>query len=146
MTHFYKKYKTPFFGRFCPLLVIFAQRGLFTHKPTWVMTTMLNFRKSECANSKRTSGQIEGRADPEPSSHSQRSKRKKRPFRSLSWPFLPKIYTNKPFQQKLIQHFGVIMVLYTQTKITKITKILSTDFETKTQGPFCTILSHLPQF
>ena len=104
MTLFYKKYKTPFFGRFCPLLVIFAQRGLFTHKPTWVTTTMLNFRKSECANSKRTSGQMEGRADPEPSSHSQRSKRKKRPFRSLLWPFLPKIYTNKPFQQKLIQN------------------------------------------
>ena len=41
------------------------------------------------------------------------------------------------------KHFGVIMVLYTQTKTTKI---LSIDFETKTQGPFCTILSHLPQF
>ena len=75
-----------------------------THNPTWTPTTMLSFRKSHCVNSKKMSRHMEGRTDLEPSSHGHRTKRTKRPVRSLFWHFLPKIYTNWSFKRKLIHN------------------------------------------
>ena len=75
-----------------------------THNPTWTPTTMLSFRKSHCVNSKKMSRHIEGRTDLEPSSHGHRTKRTKRPVKSLFWHFLPKIYTNWSFKRKLIHN------------------------------------------
>ena len=102
-TQFYKKLF--FVWIFFPKEDFFPQKsGCVTHNPTWTPTTMLSFRKSHCVNSKKTSRQIEGRTDLEPSSHGHRTKRTKRSVRSLFWHFLPKIYTNWSFKRKLIHN------------------------------------------